>query len=309
MMRQGTIWTAFLVILAGVVSLTTGPARAACDGRLQHPGQVDVFAGEAYGVFAAGQQAFPVTVTVTAARPDCPFVVGFSSARDGAGLRMARHGQGSLVYRLSPDRRGTVRLRDVPGAQPAELLRGAARGRRASTVLTYFIVVDQGQTVPPGRYTDEVRVSLLDPAGRRRLETLTTRFVFDVPEALEARFDIDGSRRALGAFAPTLDFGILREGARRSFGLDIRANRAVTVMISSEGGGALHRLGAGPASTVPYRLRVDGQVHGGPGPLRLPADRGRTGRRRVDVQVIIGSTDRALAGPYKDTLQVTVSTR
>ncbi|MGF1454960.1 MAG: hypothetical protein ACFB6R_06230 [Alphaproteobacteria bacterium] len=301
------------LLLAGV-GLAASPVAADCALRLDHPGRIDVFAGETYQVFGRASLAVPIDFTVRGQRQGCAFALGFSSAGARDGLRVARDRGHRLKYRLSPDRRGTVRLADLPQARGAELLRGAITGRAGRFSGRYYIVVDEGQGVAAGAYQDTVRVTLIDLTTARRLTRVDLRLRFPVPGVLEARFVIEGSRRALGGYGHALDFGDLKTGLRRGLDIEVLANQGFSVTLASEGGGVMGRRGRMPGPVrgqragIPYRLHIRGQTFSLERPVRLSARRGiADGRHDFPLVFEIGSTDRVLAGAYSDIIRLTVA--
>lgn len=300
-----------LPLLALLCCLGGLPVRAACDLQLIHPGHITVFAGEPYDVFGSGLIGIGVEFIVRGRTPGCPFAIGFSSKGDINGRREARSGGARLAYRLSPDRRGSVRLQDLPVARPDEILSGVlpSGGREVRDI--YFIVLDQGQQVAPGGYLDRLRINLFEGERGALVETVISMLRFDVESVIEARFEIDGAALALGGYTHVLDLGVLKPGLKRAFGLDIRTNVPFTVQIASQERGVLRHANGDPAAQVPYRLRVDGRSVELRSPLRLSgrADGWRRRGRRFPMAIEIGALDHALAGSYKDTLTVTVSAR
>ncbi len=300
-------------LLSGALLLWLGSpvgAAADCRLRLDHPARIDIFSGESYEVYGQESVAVPVDFSVSADRSGCAFALGFRSTGARDGQRFARTSGARLAYRLSPDRRGTVRLKDLPAAQGAELLRGVTSGRAGRARGRYYIIVDEGQGAAAGPHQDRVQVSLIDLATGRRPSGFDSVLRFDVPSVLEARFRIDGSQRALGGYGHVVDFGALVTGLRRSLDFEVRANQGFSVTLSSENGGMLRRRGreSGRHGAIPYRLHIRGQILSLDRTVRLQGRAGLgAGRHHFPLVFEVGSTDRALAGSYGDVVRLTVA--
>ena len=99
---------------------------------------------------------------------------------------------------------------------------------------------------------------------------------------------------------PTIfDLGELRSGASYSLDLEWRGNANVFVSLDAQYGRL--RSSTRPDVSIPYELRYAGRTLNGP--IALPRSNG-TGRAQL--QVILGSVERRVAGEYADVLTLTI---
>ncbi|MDD2729945.1 hypothetical protein [Malikia sp.] len=172
--------------------------------------------------------------------------------------------------------------------------------RQASMVL--WATRGTGQWISPGLYRGSLRLTLLDEQGQT-LDRRDVEFKSMIHSVVHAQFGQSNS--ASGLNSTRLDFGELRQGARRSAALAVQANTGYTITLSSANGGRLvhNSLAQG---RVAYQLRLDGR----PVALNQPIaglSANRPGRQSHDIEVEIGSMQQVLAGEYRDSLLITIS--
>jgi spore coat protein U-like protein len=189
----------------------------------------------------------------------------------------------------------------VPAAPMDALAISLAPGQEKT--LVFWLRADAKQWVAAGAYRQNLRLSLAKPTG----ETMDERDVaLSSTVRATARLAFGPGSAGSGASSlARLDFGELRQAAIRSTTLEVLANTAHTLSLSSAGRGRLvNRLH--PSSSIPWDLRINGQAIGlTSGQAVLPLNVQGQALHRLEAQ--IGAIEKVLAGEYADDVLITVT--
>jgi hypothetical protein len=168
------------------------------------------------------------------------------------------------------------------------------------TQLLLWLRPDAAQWVEAGIYQHTLGLRLIRPDGAQ-LDYRETRLVSEVQATARAQFGAASG----GASVARLNFDELQQGAQRSATLDVLANAAHTLSLSSSGQGQLINR-QNPGARIAWTLRINGQpVPLGAGPALLASS--ARGRVRYLFEAQIGAVERVLAGDYADDLLITLT--
>ncbi len=166
-------------------------------------------------------------------------------------------------------------------------------------------VIQRGQFVAPGAYSDQVTAYLF------LISDQDTVMVNDRQAKISLKVEPDFGINIAGAGQrTTLDFGILEEGAEKNVKLRARSNTNYQLVVSSEHDGQLMLTPAVPGQswTIPYQLSLDehslplDQSDWSSSPLPVASG----GYVEHNLDVIIGETDDKRAGSYRDVVTVKI---
>jgi hypothetical protein len=190
----------------------------------------------------------------------------------------------------------------VPQA-PAEVGRFKLSAGQETTVLLW-LRADATQWVGAGLYQQTLGVRITRPNGAT-LDFHETRIVNDVKATARARFGAISDSGSGGSSVARLDFGELQQGAQRSATLEVLANTAHTLSLTSTGRGQLINR-QNPSSSIAWSLRINGQpVTLSSGNAVLPFT--ARGRIRYQLDAQIGTVEKVLAGDYADDMLITIT--
>lgn len=177
-----------------------------------------------------------------------------------------------------------------------------AAGQEATLVL--WLRADATQWTSAGLYQRTLGLRLTRTSGET-LDYRETLVVNSVRATARARFGAISDSGSGGSSVARLDFGELQQGAQRGATLEVLANTAHTLSLTSTGRGRLVNR-QNPSSSIAWNLRINGQpVALASGNTVLPfVARGRI-RYQFDAQ--IGAIERVLAGDYADDLLITIT--
>jgi hypothetical protein len=132
-----------------------------------------------------------------------------------------------------------------------------------------------------------------------------TLLISSVRASARLAFGAGSASGGQGAGVARLDFGELRQGARRSTNLEVLSNTGHTLSLASSGRGRLVNR-SHPSSSIPWDLSINGQpVALTSGHATLPLTMRGQVLHRIEAQ--IGAVERVLAGEYADNLLITVT--
>lgn len=190
----------------------------------------------------------------------------------------------------------------VPQA-PDEVGRFKLSAGQETTVLLW-LRADATQWVGAGLYQQTLGVRITRPNGST-LDFHETRVISDVKATARARFGAISDSGSGGSSVARLDFGELQQGAQRSATLEVLANTAHTLSLTSTGRGQLTNR-QNPSSSIAWNLRVNGQpVTLSSGKADLPFT--ARGRIRYQFDAQIGRVEKVLAGDYADDMLITIT--
>jgi hypothetical protein len=172
------------------------------------------------------------------------------------------------------------------------------------TTLVLWLRADATQWIGAGLYQRTLGLRLTKASG----ETLDYRealMVSSVKATARARFGAISDSGSGGSSVARLDFGELQQGAQRSATLEVLANTAHTLSLTSTGRGRLVNR-QNSSSSMAWSLRINGQpVAMASGNTVLPFE--ARGRIRYQFDAQIGAIERVLAGDYADDLLITIT--
>ncbi|HYE01393.1 MAG TPA: spore coat protein U domain-containing protein [Alphaproteobacteria bacterium] len=298
------------LLLALFLAILPLAEAAACKLQLNSIGAIR-FAGR-YDPFAAAQMAGSLRIALENKHGSgtCTYGIGVDGGQNGI-RRMSGQDGAQLRYDiLGPSNRPVA---DAPANAANGLVVGTVPPKGRLTVELYP-VLPAGQMVPPQYYADRVTATVYTLSNGQPSETVDSQAVdvqAQVAEVIQSTLQVGGVRGALDGRTGTLDFGELRSGASKEFGLEIAGNIPYRVTLQSENRGQLLGIGAGNAGrAVPYALALDGRTVPLGGafelPVAAPTASGRSANQH-GFTVQIGDLGWALAGDYADNITVTVS--
>lgn len=169
--------------------------------------------------------------------------------------------------------------------------------------LLFWIKADAKQWVSVGPYQQAFRLRLLRATGET-LDDRETLVLASVRASARISFGAGSTGAGQGAGVARLDFGELRQGARRSTSLEVLSNTAHSLSLASSGRGQL--VNRGHPSSIPWTLVINGQaVSLTQGQAALPLTARGQVLYRIDAS--IGAIEQVLAGEYADDLLITVT--
>lgn len=199
--------------------------------------------------------------------------------------------------------------------RPAGLISGATMGPvrlsvpPGETVATDFdAVIAAGSVIAPGPYASEIAFDVLEEGGQRIADR---KIAFVATVTPRAQMTISGvsapARSRIGQAPPSLDFGVLETGETRSVSVNVWANTAVRVTLSSQNHGVLKAEVSDSAPGIAYSVTFDGL------PVNLSSittvDRAppmtKSGAN-YPLAVTIGQVEGRYAGRYSDIITVTI---
>ena len=122
------------------------------------------------------------------------------------------------------------------------------------TQLTLWALRGAGQWISPGLYRGSLRLNLLDEQGRT-LDRRDIELQSIAPPIVQTQFGL--SNAASGLNSTQLDFGELRQGARRSAALSLQSNTGYLITLTSTNNGKLVNSSYAQEQ-ISYQLRLDG---------------------------------------------------
>lgn len=183
------------------------------------------------------------------------------------------------------------------------------RAAPQTTTIAQFDVGIAGEPVPaPGLYSDDIVIQLKDRlTGEACVERLRLGAQVLVPSRAQVNFA--GTSGPMGSLPGLnhVDFGALETGAQREVFVQIRANGAATIRLSSENDGVLlHRTL--PEFAAPYSLEFLGGAVDLSGPNEFPAPAAKSiAGVSLPLKIIIGEVGGLPSGIYEDLLHVEIS--
>jgi len=187
------------------------------------------------------------------------------------------------------------------------VLRGIVNARQ-TTVFQYYLMVPGNQAASPGTYRDRIEISVYTETDGS--PQLTAAHTVDV--ALTVKPEIKLQMRSGGGLGSgpdihAVDFGELQTGEQAELRMQVNANVAFTITISSENGGELRHVSESQA-VIPYTVQVGSST---PADWRRPVTLVGlpTAGSRVSffpLVITVGSVEYSLAGLYRDRLLVTI---
>ncbi len=293
-----------------------GPPALACDVRLERVRHPELHAGTGYDGFARSERIEEQELDVRHVGGDaCDLLLTFTST---GGERRLRGPGGRLAYVLQRSPARAAVIPSSPSARAADLptLRLAPGEQRR---LSYFVRIPAEQVVPSGTYQDTLSIALFEFDGAARNLVDEREVTVSTEVVAHAEINVAGGSAGVSGSgsAARIDFGRLVEGAERRVLLQVRSSDRYDLVLSSDHGGALQNeaaAGEGPAEArVDYRARLDGLdvPFAAPGAAVRIEGGAATGLRGASLEfaIRIGSTERKLAGRYRDTINVLVEPR
>ncbi|MET4697490.1 hypothetical protein ABIE65_000501 [Constrictibacter sp. MBR-5] len=287
-------------VAAGLVLLCwVGAAQAECNLRISEVRTGSILD---YDPFRAGGSIGRMFVEVQ--NPGSTSCRGRLVLETRGSTNLAMHGPGgSLIYRLRGPQRQYVRTTGAP-ADGVPFV--AAAGRPTS--VDFQVEVNEGQMMTPGVYLDNLRLVLLDAETDQVLQEVTgERIAAEVLPRVQSNLAGTAGAFSPGATFSYMDFGILETGESQSAFLQVRANTAVRIRVSSENGGVLKHVEQPGLPSVAYTARLDGVPADMSAPIeimRRPPVRS-TGTN-YEIRVTIGDVRNKFAGRYRDTVTVEI---
>jgi hypothetical protein len=302
------------LVFAGSLALPQAAAFAACDLRVESPGQVR-FTGEdgrGYDSFAGsrGEVEFMVTIENRDTSNACNGLV--SVQRDAADKGLEGGTGSDLAYRIArPANLATIV--DVqteggrpPNAIPISIAPGATITQRLA------LSVPPRQIVPSGRYSEDVLLRVLDTSdlsviSERSLQ-LTTNVQAQASVLLYDGSIVSPTTADAGTRNRQLDFHSLETGEEASLTVLVQSNDNYSVRFTSANRGALAHAEIGPSQTVGYSLFFGGQQIGlesGEANVNARPATGIAGAA-LPLRIRIGAIGAAHAGRYEDQLTISI---
>jgi len=305
--------TTAALVFAGSVLLPAA-ASAACDLRVESPGQVR-FTGEdgrGYDSFSRSRIEAEFTVTIENKDADKPCNGLLSVQHDAIAAGLDGGTGADLDYRISqPASLGTIVDIQTDIGRPAHAIPiSIAPGQTIVQRLVFS--VPPRQLVPSGRYSQDVLIRVIDVSdmavtSERSLQLATVV----LPQASVLLYD-GGITTPTGGDAGTrtrqLDFNVLEDGEEASLTLLVQSNDVYSVRFTSLNRGELAHAVLGPTQTVDYSLFFGGQelaLDSGEVTVTARPATGFVGFAQA-LRFRIGSVGVAHAGRYEDQLTVSI---
>jgi spore coat protein U-like protein len=267
--------------------------------------------GRGYSVFSAEEQMQIVRFRVRATEAT-PFFVAFSGRVDGSGKRKATGPAHEMEYFVCDSVVRRTALKDLSFGHSAEVIRGSFSGRETEKELSCVIVLPAGQALPPGRYTDALRVNLYKGTPEKHELSDSKSLAISIP--VEATTELSLGPAGAGFDAKStfraLNFGQVVRGKALDVDLRVRSNAGYSITIESENGGHMKNVDMQEGSILPYELRVGGKSIAIKAPHISKVKQKRQGDTNGDrhpLQFSIGDTAGATAGTYRDNITITVT--
>ena len=296
-LSTGVRMTTGLRLMTGLGLMTgllpVAPAAAAC--ALIAPASADLLpAGYSPGGGATGSAV--INLQVNGADSGCNWAIG---ADDSAGARLLSGPGGTIPFDLRVGGSGGPRLRDLPLAGAAELVRGTVPAR-AFAGASLWVEFPGNLSMAPGNYVGTLRLRLYDLGGgglasARELETRSLRIALNVLPYVAGRVAAEGQTSAFGT-PRTIDFGELASGAQRDLEIQIDTNLNIELSMNADNVSSLVNRTSRGLYAVPYRIDHR-QVQ------RLPAG------YRLGLSIVLGEVGSAPPGDYQGAVTFTVTAR
>lgn len=267
----------------------------------------------------------PISVNRNNTNNFCSYYVDFGGGANNLSYnpRRLRLGAGSdyVNYNIYQSSSNLTVLKVAADANSSEVITGSfANGSGPlSNAHSFFSQISEslGNAKPSGSYTDTVAVheyfgSSTPPSGTLD-RTRNVVFTLSYPVVTRISLVSTGGVYNDNSNVQNLNFGTLSTGQSLAFDILSVSNQNYSVKFSSANNGVLKHSSV-PASTVSYTLNVNAT------PLNLSTSQltpvtaisgagccTPDGGTRTPIQVVIGTIGNQLAGPYSDTITVTIS--
>ena len=296
-----------LVVCIACLILSLSQAALPCDIRVSFAENAQLSPARSFGLSSSTSLISPVRIELISQQPACTAIIGFASRSGTIGNRYMTSGTEQIAYRLLSRPSGSQELADLPGAQDDAVLRGIVNARQ-TTVFQYYLMVPGNQAASPGTYRDRIEISVYTETNGS--PQLTAAHTVDV--ALTVRPEVklqmqSGGGLGSGPDVHVVDFGELQTGEQAELRMQVNANVAFAITVSSENGGELRHVSE-PQAVIPYTVQVGGST---PADWRRPVTLVGlpTSGSRVSffpLVITVGSVEYSLAGLYRDRLLVTI---
>jgi hypothetical protein len=171
--------------------------------------------------------------------------------------------------------------------------------------LTWRIMPERSVITPPGAARAMLTAQINSDALSAPISKTT---ILEVVTPPRAQVNIAGASGRFGAQSiSVVDFGVLQSGLSRRVFVQVRANTAATLVLSSRNGGVLRNETLPEAAPIDYRASLDGQLL----PANLTAQFAVAPPRTMDgvslpFDMTIGTVEGAMAGRYSDVITIDV---
>jgi hypothetical protein len=292
--------------------LLAGTASAACNITVGDITSTTWMGGNGvgYDIYDSQRRIQLVNFRVRSHDGGCPYYLTVSPATgsgDGTGYLMG--GGGEIRFGIYKDANGSQPLRPAGLAVETDMYLGVVPA--GGTIINQLVLtIPPEQVVAPGFYSGDVEFTLYEGVfgsgvvrDRRRV-TVSVQ----VPSVAQVSF-AEGTGFDANHGSHTVLFGRLRERDRRVVNLKARSNGGYRLLLQSMNGGVLRHVDPSDDSRVPYTVIVDGNpvvLNGGETMVIVNSEMTHGSGRNHRLEVVVGATDDASAGDYRDVINVVI---
>ena len=232
---------------------------------------------------------------------DCPVSVRLLDDSQAPLNRIEIGSTDKAIFDIRPIEQGTAHL--DPGTKGFEAV---LNRDTPELTLRWDFVLTQDAVLPPGDYTQVLIVAVnsgpISPA-------LQTRGAFLVRALSRAQVNIAGASGTFGSSAlDVIDFGTLITGKQRRAFVQIRANSAVNITISSKNRGVMRNESFSDAAPIPYSMVLDERPVSLDSVTQIPFSPPSTvDGISLPMDLTVDDADNKMAGRYSDIITIDVS--
>jgi len=240
-------------------------------------------------------------------------VTAGTSANTGTYTRRLASGASTLNYQLYTSSAMANVLEAPPTANSSQVISGNSASPSGTVIpLSFTFYIPPNQLVPPGTYTDQIRVSIFNSFNDQNPPEATASILFTAVVSSSASLCLvpTGSGFNSSSASQTLNFGTLVQGQTKSCDLLVLKNTGCTVTFNSANLGVLKTTPTSTSDQIPYTCTVNGSAINltQTASLTLPSGVSTTADgTRLPITITIGNLANAAAGDYHDDITVTVT--
>jgi spore coat protein U-like protein len=247
----------------------------------------------------------------------CHFFLGASRGSSPSFARELTFGASHLSYNVFTNVNTVRILKDAPDANGDEVSSGtfSGKGEEKKTVLIY-VAQPAAKLSQAGLYSDQIILHLYDGlyGGSNSVPPVPVDsnpmpISYSVPLLRQISLVDIGQAFNPAATLKAIDFGELKQGKSAGFDLIVRTNSDFAVKMFSKNGGKLEHTEL-KKQQISYSLSIDGVIKNlnQTTPVQVLTGFGTTPESgsRHPVSIVVGPTDKALAGRYSDVITISI---
>ncbi len=252
------------------------------------------------------------SVQIDKTGPACDFFITFERGNSSTFERSLQNGSRTLKYNIFTDLGLSRILKDYPEISEAHILKGRFQRVGQETMsLTAAIFHTPEQFIPSGVYSDLIRAKIykgsFSAPPTPELDSKFMRFSYRQAPIQQVAVTNQYSMGANLRQHHIINFGSLKEGAKKYFDIVVKANEGHRVLISSQNAGRLKKNDR--EKFVGYNLELNSlKVPLTSSPTLITSGIGPTPAQglRIPAEITILSLRDAMAGQYSDALTITI---